>query len=100
LDTTRRPTGWSGQRRLVVAHTVIGLDICLNLDLAKTGWPSVVRAPPSNAPIATTATTTAKIHPPIVRQGCRALAGTIVESFIGYLLPLPTTIHGDVSQRR
>jgi hypothetical protein len=47
------------------------------------GLPSVVSAPPSSAPIATTAATTRTIQPAIVRHGCRALiiASVCVESF-------------------
>src|SRR5262249_24578076 len=46
------------------------------------GFPSVVSAPPSSAPIATTATTTAATQAAIVRHGCRALVTASLESFI------------------
>jgi hypothetical protein len=47
------------------------------------GFPSVLSAPPSSAPIATTPTTTRPTHAAIVRHGCRALIITVcVESFI------------------
>src|SRR5215475_14213573 len=54
------------------------------------GFPSVVNAPPSSAPIATTATTTAATQAPTVRHGCRALHPASAESLINYP-PLPHT---------
>src|SRR5262245_8811507 len=49
------------------------------------GFPSVVRAPPSSAPIATNASTIAAIHAPIVLRGCLALASAIRWSAVSFM---------------
>jgi hypothetical protein len=51
------------------------------------GFPSVVNAPPNNAPIKTTATTIAATHPPTVRHGCLALAHTNRLNHVPFIFP-------------
>src|SRR5512132_320985 len=51
------------------------------------GLPSVVRAPPSNPPIATNATTIAATQAPIVRQGWLALASASLLSQLTFMFP-------------
>jgi hypothetical protein len=52
------------------------------------GLPSVVKAPPSNAPIATKASTIAATHAPIVVHGFRALASAIRWSVVTFIAPI------------
>src|SRR5262249_55111627 len=58
------------------------------------GFPSVVRAPPSSAPIATTATTIAATHAPIALHGCRAQASASLCRVVRFVEDTPASWSG------
>src|SRR5262245_38542805 len=53
------------------------------------GFPSVVRAPPSSAPIVTNASSVATIQAPIVHRGCVVLASASLSSLVCSMTSLP-----------